>query len=74
MLEPVFFRQLAGISAAILEMAITVVVGIALGTFLDARLGSEPVLMLVLALGALVVGMMRLSKAIARLSEPKDQT
>jgi len=49
-------------------MAVTVILGVYLGGFLDTTLGYSPVCLLSFTLGALVIGMVRLTRSVAKLT------
>ena len=73
MIDPVFLRKMAGVMALAMELAATVVLSTLAGSWLDTRLGSSPIFLLLLSLLALVVGMMRLTQGLKRLN-PEDES
>ena len=73
MLDPRVIRRLAGAAAAVTELAITVAIGVAAGTWGDKQLGSAPLLALALSLLALILGFIRLVSTLKRLEEPDDR-
>ncbi len=72
MLDGSFLRKLGQATAIVTEMAVTVVSGVFAGSYADERLGSSPVLLLTLTLGALIVGMVRLSRSVQSLLPSDD--
>ena len=60
-------RRLAGTSARVLEMALTVVAGVFAGGWLDDRFGTAPAFLITLSISALVFGMWRLTTTLDRL-------
>ena len=68
MLDRSFFKKLGRATAVVTEMAATVILGVYVGSYLDTRLGSSSVLLLTFTLGALVVGMIRLIRGVAKLT------
>ncbi len=78
MLDPGFLKKVSRLTAMISEMSVTVILGVLAGSWLDSRLQTTPVLLLLLSVGALVLGMVRLTKALNRESNddglpPDDQ-
>lgn len=67
MLDRRIARRLAGISARVLEMALTVVAGVFAGGWIDDRFGIAPASLITLSIGALVFGMWRLTTTLDRL-------
>ena len=61
-------RMAAGMAIS-LEMAVTVVLGVIAGYWLDQRLGTSPLLLLTLSLGALVGGIFRIVSSLRRLED-----
>jgi len=72
-LDHSFFIKLGRATAVVTEMAVTVILGVYLGSYLDTRLDLSPVLMLSLTLGALVIGMVRLTKGVAKLTAADEE-
>ena len=68
MLDRAFFRKMGRATAVVTEMAVTVILGVYIGSYLDTRLGFSPVFLLSFTLGALVVGMVRLTRSVAKLT------
>lgn len=68
MLDRSFFTKLGRATAVVTEMAVTVILGVYVGSYLDTWLGLSPVLLLSFTLGALVVGMIRLTKGVNKLT------
>jgi F0F1-type ATP synthase assembly protein I len=66
-------RRLAGASALVLEMALTVVAGVFAGGWLDGRFGTGPAFLITLSIGALVLGMWRLTTTLDRLLDPDER-
>lgn len=71
MLDPEFLRRVGGVTAAAVEMAVAVLLGVFAGSWLDSRLGTAPVLLLLLSLAGLIVGFVRLHTW-QKSSEPPD--
>ena len=55
-------------TAVVTELAITVILGVYIGSYLDTRLGVSPVSLLSFTLGALAVGTIRLTRSVAKLT------
>ena len=72
MLDPSFLKRLALITAVITEMAVLVVVGTIAGYWLDARLGTSPVLLMGLSMAGLIFGMVRLTRNLNRHASTDD--
>ncbi len=49
------------VAGLVLPMTVTVIVGFALGGWLDKRLGTSPLLLLALGLGGLLIGFWRMN-------------
>ncbi len=62
--------QLLRASAMVTEMAVTVILGLLAGGWLDRRLDSSPLFLFALSLLAFIVGMIRMVKALS--SEPRN--
>lgn len=58
-------------TAAVSELAITVVAGAFLGRWLDSQAGSSPTLLLLLTIGATLFGFIRLVRSVQKL-HPDD--
>lgn len=71
MLDPEFLRRAGGATAAAAELAVAVLLGVLAGSWLDTRLGTAPVLLLLLSLAGLIVGLVRLTSWL-KSSEPPD--
>lgn len=54
------------------ELAVTVALGVFVGAWLDDRFGTSPYLLLALALSGLVIGFVRLSRALRSSEPPED--
>jgi F0F1-type ATP synthase assembly protein I len=63
-------RRVAGSIAMVSELAVTVILGVLAGGWLDRRFGTEPVLILFLSIGALIFSMWRLVNSLNRLFKP----
>lgn len=72
MLDRAFLRTIGRATAIVSEMAVTVVLGVFLGSFLDDHFSLSPVLLLSFTLGALTVGMVRLVRGVEKLSPSDD--
>lgn len=72
MIDPRTLRRMAAGMALTVEMAATVVLGVVAGAWLDRRIGTSPVFLLLLSLGALAGGIARLVRATGRF-EPEDE-
>ncbi len=68
MLDHTFFRKMGKATAVVTELAITVILGVYIGSYLDAWLGFSPVFLLSFTLGALAVGTLRLTRSVAKLT------
>lgn len=68
MLDRTFFLQMGKATAVVTELAVTVIFGVYVGSYLDTRLGSFPVALLSFTLGALVIGTFRLTRSVAKLT------
>ena len=68
MIDRDLMRRVSGAIAVVSEMAVTVVLGVLAGGWLDARFGTEPVLILILSIGALIFSMWRLVSSLNRTS------
>lgn len=73
MIHPRLLQRMSIAAAIILEMAVTVVLGVVAGAWLDNKLGSSPALLVVLAIGGLIVGMTRLVHSLNRLKPPDER-
>jgi len=69
MLSPSFVRKIGLTFAAITQMAITVVLGIFLGGWLDSLHSLGPLFLFSLSLGALVFGMTRLTRTLNQINQ-----
>lgn len=72
MLDRSFLLKVGRATAIVSEMAVTVVLGVYAGSFLDDRFALSPVLLLTFTLGALVVGMVRLTRSVEKLTTAHD--
>ena len=72
MLDRTFLLKVGRATAIVSEMAVTVVLGVYLGSHLDDRFTLSPVLLLTFTLGALTVGMVRLVRGVERLTSTDD--
>lgn len=72
MLDRSFFLKLGRASAVVTEMAVTVVAGVFIGSWLDTQLDLSPILLLTSTLGALIVGMVRLTRSVQKLTATDD--
>lgn len=72
MLDRSFLLKVGRATAIVTEMAVTVVLGVFLGSHLDTRFALSPVLLLTFTLGALTVGMFRLVRGVGKLSPTDD--
>lgn len=72
MLDRSFLLKLGRATATITEMVVTVVVGVFAGSWVDHKLDLSPVFLLSLTLGALIVGMVRLTRSVQKLSASDD--
>jgi F0F1-type ATP synthase assembly protein I len=70
MLNPEMLRSLGRLTAAASELAILVVLGSLAGSWLDSQLTTSPVFLLVLAVAALVLGFVRLTRALRPDADP----
>lgn len=66
MLDRELLGRVGRLSALAFELAFTVVLGVILGSWLDAQLSTSPLLLLSLAVGSLVIGMVRLTASLKR--------
>lgn len=64
--------RLAGLSAMVLEMTVTVVVGAFAGGWLDRKLGTAPLMLTLASLAGFAAGMTRLILTANRLLRPDD--
>lgn len=72
MLDRTFLVKVGRATAVVTEMAVTVVLGVFLGSYLDDRFALSPVLLLTFSLGALTVGMVRLTRSVGKLTASDD--
>ena len=72
MLDPDSLRRMGGAMSMAAELAVTVTLGVFAGAWLDARLHTEPFLLLALALLALIVGFVRLTRTMQRSDSSDD--
>ena len=72
MLRPETLRAMARASAMVLEMWVMIVAGAASGHWLDARLGTSPLLLLCLSSAMLAGGIYRINRTIGNESGPDD--
>jgi len=72
MLDRSFLLKLGRATAVITEMAVTVVAGVFAGSWIDDQLGLTPVFLLSITLGALIVGMVRLTRSVQKLTANDD--
>jgi len=72
MLDRSFLLKLGRATAVITEMAVTVVAGVFTGSWVDQKLDFTPVFLLSFTLGALIVGMVRLTRSVQKLSASDD--
>lgn len=72
MLDPEMLQRLARAMAAAAELALTVLLGVGLGAWLDSRLGTAPILILLLALAGLVIALVRLTRWMKTTETPDD--
>lgn len=72
MIDPRVVKRMAAATVISMEMAVTVVLGVVAGYWLDQRLGTSPLLLLALALGALVGGSYRLVNSLGRIASNDD--
>ena len=68
MLDRSFFTKHGRATAVVTEMAVTVVLGVYFGSYFDTWLGLSPVLLLSFTLGAHIVGMVRLTRSVQKLT------
>jgi F0F1-type ATP synthase assembly protein I len=71
-LDRSFLMKVGQATAIVTEMAVTVVAGVYLGSYLDSRFGLSPALLLTLTLGALIIGMVRLTRSVEKLTATND--
>ncbi len=64
MIDPATARRLAGAMSLAAELAVTVTLSVLAGAWLDSRFGTSPILLLALALLGLVIGLVRLTRAV----------
>ena len=57
-------QQLVRASAMVTEMAVTVILGVLAGGWLDGRFNTSPLFLFLLSLLALVLGMVRMIRAL----------
>ena len=69
MLNPSTVRKIGLTFAAITQMAITVVLGIFLGGWLDSLHSIGPLFLFTLSLGTLVFGMTRLTRTLNQINQ-----
>lgn len=72
MLDPSLLRLMAGALALTVEVGVLVLVGAGVGHWLDTHLGTDPTLLLTLALLGLVAGFIRLNAGLRRLNAESD--
>ena len=72
MLDRSFFLKLGRASAIVTEMAVTVVAGVFAGSWVDDSFHLSPVFLLTFTLGALIVGMVRLTRSVQKFSANDD--
>lgn len=68
MLDRTFLLRVGRATGIVSEMAVTVILGVYLGSYLDERFDLSPVLLLTLTLSALTVGMFRLVRGVEKLT------
>ena len=61
---PEMRSKLVRASAMVTEMAVTVILGILAGGWLDSHFNTSPVLLFLLSLGAFILGMYRMLRAL----------
>ena len=66
-------HRLARASAVVLEMAVTVVLGVFAGDALDQYFATSPLFLISLSIAALIVGMWRLTTTLNRLLGTNDR-
>ena len=69
-----FLKRMAAVSGMVLEMAALAIAGGIAGSWLDTRLGTSPLFLLLLLFGGMGAGMTRMLSTVNRLSddEPHD--
>ena len=74
MSDPGFLKRMAAVSGMVLEMAALAIAGGIAGSWLDTRLGTGPLFLLLLLFGGMGAGMARMLYTVKRLSddEPHD--
>lgn len=70
MLNPEMLRSLGRLTAAVTELAVLVVLGSLAGSWLDSHLSTSPALLLVLAVASLILGFIRLTRALRPDADP----
>ena len=72
MIRPETLKAMARASAMVLEMWVMIVAGAAAGHWLDARLGTSPLLLLCLSSAMLAGGIYRINRTVGNESGPDD--
>ena len=72
MLDRSFTQKLGRATAIVTEMAATVVAGVFAGSWVDEQVGLSPLFLLTLTLGSLIVGMVRLTRSVQKLTANDD--
>ena len=72
MLDRSFFQKMGRATAIVTEMAVTVVGGVFAGSWVDGLVDLSPVFLLTFTLGALIVGMVRLTRSVQKLTANDD--
>lgn len=72
MLDPSLLRLMAGALALTVEVGVLVLVGAGVGRWLDTHFGTDPALLLTLALLGLVAGFFRLNAGLRRMNAGSD--
>ena len=66
-----FLKRMAAVSGMVLEMAALAILGGLAGSWLDTRLGTGPLLFLLLLFGGMGAGMARMLLTVNRLTDDK---
>ena len=61
---PEMRSQLVRASAMVTEMAVTVILGVLAGGWLDSHFSTSPIFLFLLSLGAFILGMVRMIRAL----------
>lgn len=72
MLHPSSIRRIGQASALVSEMAVTVIIGVLAGHWIDGTFGSSPIFLTACSIAALALGTVRLLRSLPRILPPDD--